>query len=148
MSTNPIVVGTDGSVSAERAVDKAGELAAAMGAPLYVVVSYSAPRVTAALAASSGAWVDPVETAEASRTRAESVVAAAATRLERLGVMVRRHVCAGDPAEALIALAAHVGAHMIVVGNKGMIGARRVLGSVPNRVSHHANCSVLIVHTS
>jgi nucleotide-binding universal stress UspA family protein len=147
MSTDPIVVGTDGSATAQQAVDKAGELAAAMDASVYVLMSYSALSASAALAASSGVWVDPVATSEASRARAERVVAAAATRLERLGVEVRQHVCAGDPAEALTALAGHVGAHMIVVGNKGMIGARRVLGSVPNRVSHHANCSVLIVRT-
>ena len=56
-------------------------------------------------------------------------------------------MCAGDPADSLIAVAGEVGAQMIVVGNKGMLGARRVLGSVPNRVSHHADCCVLIVQT-
>jgi nucleotide-binding universal stress UspA family protein len=53
----------------------------------------------------------------------------------------------GDPAEAIVRLADQVGADLIVVGNKGMKGVRRVLGSVPNSVAHHANCSVLIVDT-
>jgi nucleotide-binding universal stress UspA family protein len=54
----------------------------------------------------------------------------------------------GDPAEAILALADEQGCDLIVVGNKGMTGARRLLGSVPNQISHHAPCSVLIVHTT
>jgi nucleotide-binding universal stress UspA family protein len=147
MSADPIVVGTDGTATSERAIDKAGELALALGATVYVVMSYRVPSASAGLAACSGVWVDPMATSDDLRARAESVVAAAGNRLERLGVKVGRNVCAGDPAEALMFLATDVGAQMIVVGSKGMTGARRVLGSVPNRVSHHANCSVLIVHT-
>jgi nucleotide-binding universal stress UspA family protein len=147
MSADPIVVGTDGTATAERAVDKAGELAAALGATVYVVTSYKVPSAGAGLAAYTGVWIDPLATSEAMRARAECVVATAGNRLEQLGVKVCRNVCAGDPAEALTVVAAHVGAQMIVVGSRGMTGARRVLGSVPNRVSHHANCCVLIVHT-
>ena len=58
------------------------------------------------------------------------------------------HVCEGEPAEALLTIAADQQAQMIVVGNRGMAGARRVLGSVPNRLSHGARCGVLIVPTS
>ena len=47
----------------------------------------------------------------------------------------------------LIADAAEVEADLIVVGNKGMTGVRRVLGSVPNSVAHSAPCSVLIAFT-
>jgi nucleotide-binding universal stress UspA family protein len=47
----------------------------------------------------------------------------------------------------LVQIADEQDAQMIVVGNRGMTGARRVLGSVPNRVSHHAHCDVLIVTT-
>jgi nucleotide-binding universal stress UspA family protein len=147
MSADPIVVGTDGSSTAERAVDTAGQLAAALDATVHVVMSYRAVSASAGPAACAGVWVDPLATSEASRARAESAVAAAQDRLEGLGVKVWSHVCEGDPAEALIAAASQVGAQMIVVGNKGMMGARRVLGSVPNRVSHHAHCSVLIVQT-
>jgi nucleotide-binding universal stress UspA family protein len=58
------------------------------------------------------------------------------------------HSAKGDPADILIAKADEVGADLIVVGNRGMKGVRRVLGSVPNSVAHGANCSVLIVDTT
>ena len=57
------------------------------------------------------------------------------------------HARFGTPAEVLCDLAAHLDADLIVVGNRGMQGGRRFLGSVPNTVSHHAPCSVLIVDT-
>jgi len=64
------------------------------------------------------------------------------------GVDVETRAVRGDAADAIIEVAEQVGADLIVVGNKGMTGARRfLLGSVPNKVSHHAPCSVLIVRT-
>ncbi len=60
----------------------------------------------------------------------------------------RRHVLPGDPAEVILQVATEVAADLIVVGSKGMQGARRVLGSVPNTISHRADCSVLIVQTT
>jgi nucleotide-binding universal stress UspA family protein len=69
--------------------------------------------------------------------------------LDRLGandVDVRQHTMTADPSEAILAVAEQVGADVIVVGNKGM--HRRVLGSIPNTVSHRATCDVLIVQTS
>ena len=55
----------------------------------------------------------------------------------------------GDPADAILDVAEERGADLIVVGNKGMTGAKRfLLGSVPNKVSHHAPCSVLIIRTT
>jgi nucleotide-binding universal stress UspA family protein len=147
VSEEPIVVGTDGSSTADRAVDKAGELAAALGVPLHVVMSYHAVTGGASLAAASGVVIDPVAANEGVDAHAKSVVAGATDRLLDAGVKVSGHVCAGEPAETLIAVARDVGAQMIVVGNRGMLGARRVLGSVPNRVSHHAPCCVLIVQT-
>ncbi|HEY5886855.1 MAG TPA: universal stress protein [Acidimicrobiales bacterium] len=62
-------------------------------------------------------------------------------------VRTQGHVLPGDPAEAILQVAKEVDADLIVVGNRGMHGARRVLGSVPNTLSHHADCSVLIVQT-
>jgi len=65
------------------------------------------------------------------------------------GVEVRTHPIQGDPAEAILSVAEEIKADLIVVGNKGMTGARRyILGSVPNNVSHHAPCSVIIVRTT
>jgi nucleotide-binding universal stress UspA family protein len=146
VSSEPIVVGTDGSPTADRAVAKAGELAGALGATVHLVMSYSTVN-TGGLAIAAGVPVDPGEANESARSHADAVLNRTGGRLEQMGVKVSQHVFAGDPSDALLAVAADVGAQMIVVGNKGMTGARRVLGSVPNRVSHHADCSVLIVHT-
>jgi nucleotide-binding universal stress UspA family protein len=55
----------------------------------------------------------------------------------------------GDAADAILDVAEEQGSDLIVVGNKGMTGATRfLLGSVPNKISHHAPCSVLIVRTT
>jgi nucleotide-binding universal stress UspA family protein len=133
MSSHPIVAGTDGSSTANVAVDKAGELALALGAPVHVVC------VPGALEAPE--WP--------ARVSAQVVVAAAADRLQSRGITVETHLPKdqGDAALALVAVADHVQAQMIVVGNKGMTGIRRILGSLPNTVSHHARCDVLIVPT-
>lgn len=63
------------------------------------------------------------------------------------GVEAKYYPATGDPADAIVRVADQIGADLIVVGNKGMKGVRRVLGSVPNSVAHQANCSVLIVDT-
>ena len=147
MAGQPIVVGTDGSAAADRAVAQAAELAAAFEVPLHVVMSYKLVTSSASLAAAGGVTIDPGVANEGASSHAESVVARAADGLRESGITVTPRVCAGEAADSLITVAAEVGAQMIVVGNKGMVGARRVLGSVPNRVSHHAPCCVLIVQT-
>jgi nucleotide-binding universal stress UspA family protein len=131
-----IVVGTDGSETAERAVDRAGMLARALGVNVHVVSGYSANA--SQMAARSGE----------DRTRAQQHVERAQRRLAESGVTSETHIWAGNAAEALLTTADEQGAQMIVVGNRGMTGARRMLGSVPNDVSHRAKCSVLIVPTS
>jgi nucleotide-binding universal stress UspA family protein len=142
------VAGTDGSAAAERAVAKAGELAAALDAALHIVTSYKDPLRGAYMAGIGGVPVDVGGLEEDARTHAEGVVARSKSRLAKIGVRTETHVCSGEPAEALISIADGEGAQMIVVGNRGMAGSRRILGSVPNRVSHHASCCVLIVPTS
>jgi nucleotide-binding universal stress UspA family protein len=82
------------------------------------------------------------------RTRAQHSVDRAQQRLAGFGVESETHVWPGEPADALMQIADEHAAQMIIVGNRGMTGARRVLGSVPNRVSHHARCDVLIVATA
>jgi nucleotide-binding universal stress UspA family protein len=62
-------------------------------------------------------------------------------------IPVTTHVVPAHPATALLSVAEAVGADLIVVGNRGMKGPRRVLGSIPNNVSHHASCDVLVVDT-
>jgi len=138
-----IVVGTDGSETAKRAVKEAVRLARALGAEVHIVSAYD-PRPSA-VSALSGEFVMPLE-GNGDAVEATLADAAAAVRAEDLPVQT--HAAGGDPADALLDVAAAVGASLIVVGNQGMHGAKRVLGSVPNSVSHKARCNVLIVSTS
>jgi nucleotide-binding universal stress UspA family protein len=86
--------------------------------------------------------VNPREDVEATLKEAAEEVSAA-------GVTVETFAREGDPADAILDIAEERGADLIVVGNRGMTGAKRfVLGSVPNKVSHHAPCSVLIIRTT
>jgi nucleotide-binding universal stress UspA family protein len=128
-----IVVGTDGSETAERAVERAGVIARALGATVHVLSAYTR---------------DPAPARGGERSQANQSVKRAQQRLADLGVESETHVSRAEPGRALVQIADEQGAQMIVVGNKGMTGARRVLGSVPNHVSHHARCDVLIVSTS
>jgi nucleotide-binding universal stress UspA family protein len=146
MATGPIVVGTDGSPTAQQAVDAAGELARALGCAVHVISAYSVPS-TGWMAAAGGMAVAELASDQHVKEVAEAAVAAAQAALGAQSVEAVTHVCAGDPADALISIAADEGAQMIVVGNRGMRGARRMLGSVPNSVSHRAKCPVLIVPT-
>lgn len=143
-----IVAGTDGSESARRAIVKAGELARALDCTVHVVSCYREGSSGVWMAATGGVAVGDAFAPGESKRLAEQAVERACTQLSELGVSSQGHVCAGEPAQTLVTIADGEGADMIVVGNRGMNGARRVLGSVPNRVSHHANCGVLIVPTT
>jgi len=140
-----IVVGTDGSETAKRAVGEAMRLAKASGGEIHVVSAYEpvrgarikgAPEVPAAI------W------APASDEKVRVLLDEAATAARAAGIQVETHAIDDAPADALLEVAKDVDADLIVVGNKGMHGVKRfVLGSVPNRVSHMAECNVLIVAT-
>ncbi|HLY50203.1 MAG TPA: universal stress protein [Solirubrobacteraceae bacterium] len=149
MAKGSIVVGTDGSERAERAVDRAGELARALGVKVNVVSAYSEASDAAMIPlVTPGAPATQVREESEKHTRARQYADRAQQRLAQAGVGSETHVWPSDPAEALVQVAEEQHAQMIVVGNRGMTGARRVLGSVPNHVSHHAGCDVLIVSTS
>lgn len=138
-----IVVGTDGSDTAERAVREATELAKLSGAHLHVVTAYPVGQYRERLG--STARRDPVDLREV----AEAVTQRAAQRIASEGLDVDTHARAGEPAAVLIDVAEETEANLIVVGSKGMRGAARfLLGSVPGKVSHHARASVLIVRTT
>lgn len=143
-----IVVGTDGSETAGEAVRQAIDLAKMSGATLSVVSAYepvSKRRV-------EGEQLEaPADVAYefGPREDVNVVLDAAAAVARKEGVEVQTHPVEGDPAEAILNVAEESKADLIVVGNKGMTGARRfLLGSVPNNVSHHAPCSVIIVRTT
>jgi nucleotide-binding universal stress UspA family protein len=140
-----IVVGTDGSETAQQAVAEAVRLAKALDAEVHVVSAFEPLRgahVTGAPAGAARVWA-PLPDDEVQATLSQ---AAAAIRLA--GVKVTPHAVRKDAADALLEVAETVSATMIVVGSKGMHGARRLaLGNVPNKVSHRAHCNVLIVAT-
>ena len=140
-----IVVGTDGSETAGEAVREAIELAKAVGASIELVSAYEPVsrerlREEARQAPGDLQWmVNPREDVEATLSEASE-------RVEAAGVSVNTYPREGDPADAILDVAEERNADLIVVGNKGMTGTKRfLLGSVPNKVSHHAPCSVLII---
>ena len=143
-----IVVGTDGSETAAEAVKQAIELAKMNDAKLDIVSAYE--PVPQSRLREEGAEV-PGDVAYAVGPREDvntTLEAAAAPGLQE-GIEVNTHPREGDPADAILDVAEEVKADLIVVGNKGMTGARRfLLGSVPNKISHHAPCGVYIVRTT
>jgi nucleotide-binding universal stress UspA family protein len=137
-----IMVGTDGSPTAGRAVAKAAGLAGALGAELVIISAYSTR-------APGGAGSDPAWSAAAEEA-ASGHVNRAVEDARAGGVKdVSGHAVSGDPSDALLAEAEKQGVDLLVVGSKGMQSSTRFfLGSVPNKVSHHAPCDLLIVHTT
>jgi nucleotide-binding universal stress UspA family protein len=120
-----ILVGTDGSKTAAKAVDRAVQVAADAGAKLTIL---SAGRAA----------------------RAGEVVQAEASRHAGAGIAIDTKVVEGDAVSALITEARDGRYDLLVLGNKGMTGVTRFfsIGSVPNKVSHHLPCSLLIVKTT
>jgi nucleotide-binding universal stress UspA family protein len=130
-----IVVGTDGSETAREAVRQATRLAATIGARIELVSAY-----------------EPVPDGRpdgwsvSTRDEVERTLREMAAEVGAAGVDVTTYARQGDPAAALLDVAEERRADLIVVGNKGMTGADRfLLGSVPNKVTHHAPCSVLVI---
>ena len=145
---NRIVVGTDGSETAGEAVRQAVDLAKLAGAQLSIVSAYAPVSKRRLQSEQEGAPAD-VQYEIGPREDVNLVLDAAAASAKKEGLDVQTHPVEGDPAEAVLNVAEETEADLIVVGNKGMTGARRfLLGSVPNNVSHHAPCSVMIVRTT
>ncbi|MGN6215585.1 MAG: universal stress protein [Solirubrobacterales bacterium] len=143
-----IVVGTDGSDTAAEAVRQAIDLAKLSGAQLSIVSAYQPVSGRRVKDEQAAAPVD-VQYEIGPREDVNLVLDAAAADAKREGIEVTTHPVEADPADAILNVAEETRADLIVVGNKGMTGARRyLLGSVPNNVSHHAPCSVIIVRTT
>jgi nucleotide-binding universal stress UspA family protein len=144
-----ILVGTDGSDTAAEAVRQATELAKATGARLDFVSAFD-PVPRQRLEDEQRTAPGDVQYEIGPREDVNMILEAAAAAAKHEGVgEVQTHAREGDPADAILDVAEEVKADLIVVGNKGMTGARRfLLGSVPNKVSHHAPCSVIIVRTT
>ena len=120
-----IIVGTDGSDTAAKAVARAVELAGSTGASLTIMTA-------------------------AKPDKGERVVADAKARHDASGVAIDTLVVDGDPVTALLETTKAGGYDLLVVGNKGMTGVTRFfrLGAVPNKLSHHLPSSMLIVRTT
>lgn len=143
-----LVVGTDGSDTAKEAVRQATEMAKAVNARIHLVSAYE-PVSESRLREERVQVPDDLQWMVNPREDVEGTLKAAAVGIEELGVEVATYAREGDPADAILDVAEEQGADLIVVGNKGMTGARRfLLGSVPNKVSHHAPCSVMIIRTT
>ena len=137
---NPIVVGVDGSATAQKAAEVARDLALALGAPLLVVSAFDSDHVEVRR---SGSEEFIISAANAAERAVEGVIKS----LQSHDLEVTHTVVRGKPAESLVSEAARVEARMIVVGNRRMRGIGRVLGSVANSVAHTASCDVHIANT-
>jgi nucleotide-binding universal stress UspA family protein len=159
-----LLVGTDGSDTAMRAVDAAAALARALEIPATVLCAYE-PPTKAELDALRADPNDPIalwdQDREAAATpeefkwkiagaaQAQDVLDRAAERAAKGGVEAAVRAVEGSPAETLIDVAEGEDFDLVVVGNVGMTGAKRMmLGNVPHRVSHHSVTDVLIVRTA
>jgi nucleotide-binding universal stress UspA family protein len=143
-----IVVGTDGSTTAQEAVRQAIELARTVDATIHLVSAYE-PVSESRLTHERQQVPEDAQWMVNAREDVDAALKEAAAPLEEEGLSVERYAREGDPADAILDVAEETKADLIVVGNKGMTGAKRfLLGSVPNKVSHHAPCSVLIIRTT
>jgi nucleotide-binding universal stress UspA family protein len=138
-----IVVGTDGSTSADAAVRRAAEVAKGIGARVDLVTAY--PDVASFRETiRSSAKAEPIDL----RPVAEGFLAREAQALEDEGIEVVTHAREGDPAGVIIDVAQEQGAELIIVGARGLSGLQRfLLGSVSSKLSHHAPTSVMVVRS-
>jgi nucleotide-binding universal stress UspA family protein len=140
-----VAVGTDGSDTASKAVDFAFDLAQKYGAKVVIASSYR-PVTEDRIRREQREAPEEIQWSINPTQDVDSTLGAAAERARGRGLETVTEAREGDPADVLCDIAEAHGADLLVVGNKGM--QRRVLGSVPNSVSHKAPCSVVIVKTT
>ena len=160
---NSILVGTDGSPTATRAVEMASKLAATLGIKPTIVCVYTPPTEQELKRMASPQ--DPVEQWKAGRgerdvpdefrwriagaSQAEDILDRAAEHASAQGTDAEVRAVEGHPAESLISIAEDESFDLIAIGSVGMSGPKRfMLGNVPHRISHHAPTDILILHTS
>lgn len=134
-----VLVGADSSSTAHQAVLTATKLVRALGGDLHIVHAYNPGLARPEKL--------PDEFFDRATDPADVLLEELRDIIRKEGVEATLHPAVGDAADVIVKVADQVGADLIVVGNVGMKGVRRVLGSVPNSVAHKANCSVLIVDT-
>jgi nucleotide-binding universal stress UspA family protein len=143
-----VAVGTDGSETAEEAVRQAADIARRYEAKLVLLSVFPAEGSHAAYAGipASGGSAAYVGWASSSQAQVRKILERSETALRQDGIECETRSAEGDPADVLVRLATECGADLLVIGNKGM--KRRVLGSVPNKVTHKADCTVMVVKTT
>ena len=140
-----LLVATDGSETASEAVRIAMELAKELGATLHVVSVYqSGTKGALWITEMTGVYPGLVDTLSIADSLLEGIASLGRTQ----GVETHTYAVTGTVAERIVAVAEEKQVELIVVGNKGMKGAKRILGSVPNAVAHAASCAVLIHNTT
>jgi nucleotide-binding universal stress UspA family protein len=133
-----VAVGTDGSETASEAVKQAAEFARRFDAKLVLLSAFrNGPP--------------PPDTGEANwsyspAAAVRELLSRTESEMNQQGIDCTTAVDEGDAADVLVRLAGECDADILVIGNKGM--QRRILGSVPNSVTHKAGCSVLVVKTT
>jgi nucleotide-binding universal stress UspA family protein len=142
VTISTIAVGTDGSATAAEAVREAAEIARRFEARLVLLSAFQDSG------GSPGDAAEDIELQWASNSsaRVKSILERFEHELGQSGIECETLAEEGDPAEVLVRLAGQCGADLLVIGNKGM--KRRVLGSIPNTVTHKADCSVLVIKTT
>jgi nucleotide-binding universal stress UspA family protein len=142
-----IVVGTDGSETATAAVALAMELARQGGGTVHLVHAIKASQSGVPVAQVGQSVVVRGDSAMSREVQdsADALLEAAAKAAD--GVAVESHAVGGGAADAVIEIAEQVDADLVVVGSKGMRGAHRLIGSIPNSIAHRAPCHVLIAKT-
>jgi nucleotide-binding universal stress UspA family protein len=133
-----VAVGTDGSETASEAVKQAAEFARRFDANLVLLSAFKSGPPPPGADEANWAYSPAAQVREIlSRTEAE---------MNEQGLRCTTAVDEGDAADVLVRLAGECDADLLVIGNRGM--QRRILGSVPNSVTHQAGCSVLVVKTT
>jgi nucleotide-binding universal stress UspA family protein len=138
-----VAVGTDGSTTASEAVEAAAEIARRFDARLVLL---SASQASRGPSAGSSATSEELQWASNKHARVREILRRTEQDLRDRRIDCTTMVDEGEPAEVLVRLAEECDADLLVIGNRGM--RRRVLGSVPNTVTHKARCSVYVVKTT
>lgn len=136
-----VVVGADDSSTAREAVIAAADIAKLTGGTLHIVTAYQPKSVR------TQDLPEEFRYSASATHPADALLQSLSFIAQERGLESQIHPAVGSPADVVIRIAEQEDADLIVVGNKGMAGARRVLGSVPNSIAHGAHCSVLIVDT-
>ena len=136
-----IAVGTDGSATAAEAVKVAIGMAKKFDSELVLLSASPGPGP-----ADEGGVEEEIQWASNPAARTREILARTQGEVRAEGIECRTAVDEGNPADVLVRLAGECGADVLVIGNKGM--KRRVLGSVPNTVTHQSPCSVFVVKTT